>query len=144
MAGYSKETIIKTSPEAVFGYVSDMPKHSEWASHDLTVTSTSEGAPGVGSTFASVGHQFGVQRETQSVTEYEPGRRFAFESRGKLGLARHSFDLEAGPDGSTRLTKSMSLVKPSLMARFTLPMIGRQTSAGLEEDLRRIKAKLEA
>lgn len=63
MARFSQETTIKASPEAVFDYV--------------------------GATFASTAKQVGTQRESQTVTAYEAGKRFGFEAKGGLGLARH-------------------------------------------------------
>lgn len=135
--------MINAPPEAVFEYLADMPRHAEWAQHNLTVTPTSDGPVGVGSTFSSVGHQFGVQHETQSVIDYTPGKRFTFDASGSLGRARHSFDLEAA-DGGTRVTKSMEIVQPSLMARIMSPIISGKTKTGLGVDLERIKARLEA
>ena len=142
MARYERETLIKASPEQVFAYVSDMPRHSEWASHDLEVKQASDGPVGVGATFASVGHQFGTQRETQTVSQYEPGRRFAFDAKGSIGVVRHTFDL-SGADAGTQVKKSVEIVKPSLMARLMAPMIGSQIRKGLRVDLERIKQKLE-
>lgn len=142
MARYAREIVINAAPEKVFEYVADMPRHSEWAQHDLQVTQTSQGAVGVGASFASVGHQFGTQRETQTVVDYTPGARFAFEAKGSIGVVRHAFDLAAA-DGGTKVTKSMEVTRPSLMARIMAPMIGAQTKKGLVVDLERIKAKLE-
>ena len=143
MARFEREVVIKAAPEKVFEYVADMPRHGEWAQHDLEVTQTSQGSVGVGATFASVGHQFGTQRETQTVVDYTPGTRFAFDAKGSIGTVRHAFDLSAA-DGGTKVTKTMEVVKPSLMARLMAPMIGKQTRKGLVVDLERIKAKLEA
>jgi hypothetical protein len=142
LARIERETVIKAAPEQVFAYVADMPRHSEWSAHGLEVKQTSEGQPGVGTTYASVAHQFGTQRETQTVTVYEPGKRFAFEARGSIGVVRHAFDLTAA-DGGTRVVKSMEIVKPSLLARVMAPMISSQTRKGLTADLEEIKAKLE-
>ncbi len=143
MARIAREIVINASPEAVFEYVSDLPRHSEWAQHHLQVTRTSEGEVGVGATYSSVGHQFGTQRDTQAVVDYAPGSQFAFEAKGSIGTVRHAFDLTAA-DGGTQVTKSMEITKPSLMARFMGPMIAKQTKKGLLVDLERIKAKLEA
>lgn len=143
MAGFSQETTIKASPEAVFAYVADMSKHGEWGSHSLEVKQTCSGPVGVGATFASRAKQVGTQREKQTVTAYEPGKRFGFEATGGLGLARHSFDLAASDDG-TKVTKSMELVKPSFLARLMSMKIKSDQPKSLAEDLRRIKAKLEA
>jgi hypothetical protein len=143
LARFAREIFINAAPDRVFDYVADMPRHSEWAQHDLQVTQTSQGAVGVGATFASVGHQFGTQRETQTVVYYTPGARFAFDAKGSIGIVRHAFDL-AAMDGGTKVTKSMEVTKPSLMARIMAPMIAKQTKKGLAVDLERIKARLEA
>ncbi len=142
MAVIARETVINAPPQRVFDYVSDLRKHPEWAQHALEVTQTSTGPIQTGATFSSVAHQFGTQRETQIVTEYQPTSRFAFEAMGSLGTARHAFDLT--PDGAgTRVTKSMEISKPTLMARVMSPMIRSQTRKGLAVDLERIKAQLE-
>jgi uncharacterized protein YndB with AHSA1/START domain len=138
----ARETVINAAPEKVFEYVADMPRHSEWGQHDLTVNQTSAGAAGVGSTFASVAHQFGVQKETQTVVDYTPGKRFAFDATGSIGTVRHAFELEP-VGGGTKVTKTMEIFKPSLMARVMGPIIRSKTKAGLAVDLERIKAKLE-
>jgi hypothetical protein len=143
LARFAREIFINAAPDRVFDYVADMPRHSEWAQHDLQVTQTSQGGAGVGTTFASVGHQFGTQRETQTVVDYTPGARFAFDAKGSIGIVRHAFDL-AAMDGGTKVTKSMEVTKPSMMARIMAPMIGKQTKKGLAVDLERIKARLEA
>ncbi len=143
MARFSQETTIKASPEAVFAYIADMTKHGEWGSHSLAVNQTSSGPVGVGATFASTVKRFGTQRESQTVTGFEPGKRFGFEAKGGLGLAQHTFDLAAA-DGGTTVTKSMELVKPSFLARLMSMKIKSDQPKGLAEDLRRIKAKLEA
>jgi Polyketide cyclase / dehydrase and lipid transport len=143
LARYAREIVIKALPDKVFEYVADMPRHSEWAQHELQVTQTSQGGAGVGATYASVAHQFGTQRETQTVVDYTPGTRFAFDARGSIGTVRHAFDL-AARDGGTQVTKSMEITKPSLMARIMAPMIAAQTKKGLVVDLERIKAKLES
>lgn len=143
MARFAREIVIKAAPEKIFEYVADMPRHSEWAQHDLQVTQTSQGGVGVGSTFSSVGHQFGTQREKQTVVDFTPASRFAFDAMGSIGTVRHAFDLSPA-DGGTRVVKSMETVKPSLMARLMSPMIAKQTKKGLLVDLERIKAHLEA
>jgi uncharacterized membrane protein len=143
MASYRKETTINAPSDKIFDYVADFPRHSEWAQNNLEVTPSSSGAIAVGSTFNTVGHALGAQRESQTVTEYVPGKRFAFESTGALGITRNSFDL--APDGSgTRLTKSLEFVKPSFLARVVSLKVGHDAPKALEEDLRRIKQKLES
>ena len=143
MAVFSQETTINRSLEDVFAYVSDMTKHGEWGGHNLEVKQTSNGSIGVGATFASTAQQFGTQRETQTIVDYSPGKRFAFEAKGGLGLARHVFDLT--PDGGgTRVSKSMELTKPSFLARLMSMKIKGDQAKALPQDLQRIKQKLES
>jgi uncharacterized membrane protein len=143
MARISKEITIQASPDAVFAYVADLTKHPEWGSHENSVTAESSGPVKVGSRYQTVGHQFGTQRETVTVTDYEPGSKFGYESTGKIGIVDHGFDL--APEGNgTHVTKWMDIVKASLVTKLMMPMINRKAPPGLEEDLRRIKAKLEA
>ncbi|HLF77156.1 MAG TPA: SRPBCC family protein [Dehalococcoidia bacterium] len=143
MAVFSQETTINRSPEDVFAYVSDMNRHGEWGGHELEVKQTSTGPIGVGATFSSLAKQFGTQRETQTVTEYAPGKRFVFEANGSLGIARHVFELT--PSGSgTHVLKSMELTKPSFLARLMSMKIKGDQAKALTQDLQRIKQKLEA
>jgi hypothetical protein len=143
LAVFKQETTIQRPPGDVFAYVSDMTKHGEWASNGLQVTQTSSGPIGVGATFSSTARQFGTQRESQTVTEYAPGSRFAFEASGGLGLARHIFELSVA-GGGTRLSKSMELIKPSFLARVMSMKIKADQPKAMAEDLHRIKQKLES
>ena len=142
MAKYSSETTIDVAPERIFEYVSDMTKHGEWGDHGLQVTLTSV-ANGLGATYSSTAKSFGTQNETQVVAQLEPPRRFAFDATGSLGVAHHIFEIEPSGSGA-HVTKSMELTKPSFLARLIAPMIGRQQRPGLQQDLLRIKQKLES
>lgn len=143
MARFAKETTIKAAPNEVFAYVADLTRHRDWASHNLEVTKTSSGDVGVGSTFASVGHQMGTHQDKLAVTEYSEGARSAFESTGDAGVTSHTFDL-AAVDGGTRVTKTFELLRPSMMTRFALPMVMMTAGKGLEKDLSKIKSHLDS
>lgn len=143
MARIIKETTIKASPEAVFAYVSDITRHPEWGQHQNAVTARTPGPVKAGAVYDTTNHQFGTQHEPVTVTDYAPNTTFGYESTGKIGLVRHGFDITPAGD-SCRVTKWMDIVKPSLMTRLLRPMITRSAPAAIEEDLRHIKAKLEA
>jgi hypothetical protein len=143
MPVFEQATTIRRTPEEVFAYVADLSKHGEWGGYGLEVRQTSSGPVGVGATFASTAKQFGTQRETQTVTEYTPGKRLAFEATGGLGLARHVFEL-APQDGGTRVSKSMELIKPSLLAKIMSFKIKGHQPKSLRQDLERIKQRLES
>ena len=76
-----------------------------------------------------------VKRNDIVIEGFPPGGMDA------LGLARHVFELTP-VDGGTRVSKSMELIKPSLLARLmTLKIKGEQPRA-MAQDLERIKQKL--
>ena len=143
MGRISKETTIRAPQQAVFDYVSDLTKHPEWGQHNNSVLAQTAGPVKVGSRYETTNHQFGTHVEPVTVTDYNPPTSFGYESTGTIGLVRHGFDLAPAGD-STRVTKWMDITKPSLLVKLFGPVIMRGAPAAIEEDLRRIKARLES
>ena len=136
---------ISAGAEAVFTYVADISKHGEWAAagHKLSVEKTSEGTVGQGSTFRSVGHQFGENIDTVTITEFVPNERVVYESEGKAGVIRHSFALTPSGDG-VELTKTFDAITTKMPFTIFLPLAKLLTvPGGLRGDLERIKGKME-
>jgi len=142
----AEQQIVMNAPaEKVFGYLADITKHGEWGnpSQKLQVTKTSDGPVGQGSTFASVGHQFGRNDDTVTITEHVPNSRLVYESNGKAGLCRHGFDI-APAEGGVRVTKRFEAVQPKMPFALFLPIVSAfLLPANLRADLARIKAKVE-
>ena len=143
MPAVERRITINASPEQVFGYLSDITRHPEWASHDLKVERTSSGPVAVGSTFSSVGHQMGEHKAQIKVTECDPNSGFAFEAEDDTGLFRHYFRVQPG-DGGTVLTKGFDPLRLSMMLKLLMP-VGRMfiVPRELDGNLKAIKAKLE-
>lgn len=142
MASYEQQTTIDAPAQKVFDYVSDMTKHSEWGAHRNEITKTSEGPEGVGSTYATVAHQFGTQKEKSTVTDYEPGKLFAWDSTGALGTVHHWFSM-AEEAGKTTVKKGLEVTKGSFLAKLFAGRIRRQSSTDLSRDLQRVKEHVE-
>ena len=145
MARVEKQITINAPADNVFNYLADITKHGEWgqAQHKLTVEKTSGGPVGQGSTFRSVGYQFGKNEDTVTIVEYVPNQRVVYESQGKAGVIRHSFDLEPA-GGSVQVTKRFDVVKAGFPFALFLPMARAFILPGaLSADLQRIKAKVE-
>jgi len=136
-----KRTTISAPPEKVFAYLSDFKRHPEWSGHGLKVT-MSDGPVGVGTTCSTESHQLGKQNDTVTVTEFVPGKRIVFETKGKAGAVRHWFDVSDAPEGSA-VAKGMEFVSPSLPARLASPGIRLNLPRALAKDLARIKALVE-
>jgi uncharacterized protein YndB with AHSA1/START domain len=140
-----KQTTIKVPAEKAFSYLADISKHGEWgqAAHKQQITKTSEGPIGKGSTFKSIGHQFGTNEDTVTITEHQPNQHLVYESDGKAGLIRHEFNVTPASDG-VQVSKSMEVIKPKFPFTIFAPIVKTFVLPGaLAGDLARIKAKLE-
>jgi uncharacterized protein YndB with AHSA1/START domain len=142
----SQEIVINAPVEKVFSYVADISRHGEWGNpgQKLQVKKTSEGPIGQGSTFESTGQQFGTQNDKVTITDYIPNQKVVYESQGKAGHIRHSFDVSPA-DSGTRLTKTFDVVKAGFPFVLFLPMVQAFILPGaMKSDLQRIKEKVEA
>jgi uncharacterized protein YndB with AHSA1/START domain len=142
MATIESQLQISAPPEEVFAYLSDLEKHPEW-SHCMEIKKTSEGPVGVGTTYQSKGKNFGITaNETVEVTEYRPSERFAWLTKGALGMKfGWSFDLSPKEGGTlvTELFEPPTGFVGSLISTLT----GSSTRKAMEEGLANIKEKLE-
>lgn len=141
----SQTITINAPAEKVFAYVADISKHGEWGhpSQKLHVEKTSDGPVGQGSTFASVGQQFGEQHDTVTITEYKPNERVVYESEGKAGQLRHFFVITPAA-GGVEVTKGFDIVRAGFPFALFAPVVTTFIAPGaLKGDLERIKAKLE-
>jgi len=138
-----KQITINAPADKVFSYLADFPRHSEWAQHQLKVEQTSQGLVGQGTTFKSVGHQFGRDNEdTVTITEFVPNQKIAYESMTKEGQFRHWVEIKAA-DGGSALTKGTQVLQMHFPLNVLFAVIGPVLLPGaLSGDLKRIKAKL--
>jgi len=100
MKRFEERITIGASADRMYDYVADMTTHAEWSGNGLEVTKSSDGPIAVGTAYATTAKQFGTQREQSTVTQMTPGRTFAWDSAGALGLAHHVFGLTG--DGGRR------------------------------------------
>src|SRR3972149_3930304 len=140
-----KQIVINAPAEKVFSYLADLTRHSEWAQpgHRLEIEKTSGGPIGQGTVFRSVGHQFGRNEDTVTITEYVPNQRIVYESAGNAGLMRHTFELTPA-EGGGQGTRGFEAVQAEFPFSLFLPIVSAFVLPGaLSGDLQRIKAKVE-
>lgn len=147
MAKVEQQITINALAEKVFNYLADITKHGEWGNpgQKLQVEKTSAGPVGQGSTFKSVGQQFGTQNDTVTIREYVPNQKVVYESQGKAGILRHAFEITASASGSgVQVAKSVDVVKAGFPFVLFQPIVQTFVMPGaLKSDLERIKAKVE-
>ncbi len=144
MPKITKEVTIVANPGAVFDYLADISKHSEWAKHPIEIRKTSDGPIGSGSRWESDSKMMGSHHATIVMTDYVPGQRFAFETADDTGRYRHTFSV--GADGAgTRLVRSVEMLGGSflnkLLGMVAMPTRGSQIAVA---DIAKIKANRES
>ena len=145
MAAKVESTVVIARPvEDVFGFVLDaeanMPK---WNSVVESVTKTSEGSIGAGSTFEMRGRLMGRRVEvTTRFTSVEPNRVIEMEASGKPISARAGLWFEQ-EDGGTRVTFRGD-VNPVGVFKLLSPVVARQVQRLWDGNLARLKTVLEA
>ncbi|TMK52907.1 MAG: SRPBCC family protein [Actinobacteria bacterium] len=140
---WEEQVDVKAPADKVWPLVSDFTRHGEWAGHGLQATKTSDGAVGVGTTYATTAKQFGTQKEHSTVTAMTPPSQFEWDSKGALGMVHHWFALSEAGDVTT-VRKGAEMTAPTFLAKLTGRRIAKDLPKGLRADLENIKAKAEA
>ena len=144
MAEFQKALIVNCSPEAAFQYLSDLTRHPEWAANKLDIQKTSDGPTVEGTTFHSAGHLMGKHEGEVRIIELVPNEKIVYEADDDTGRFRHSI-LLAPADGGTMITKSAEVLETrALTMKLASPLLGLIVPRGLQQDLEKIKARLEA
>lgn len=132
------------APAAVFAYLSDFSTTTEWDPGTIT-TERVEGDGGVGTVYRNVSEFNGKKSELRyEVVELVPERRFALEGEGKAAHADDLMELEALPDGGTRVTYTadirfkgaLKVAEPFLAKAFK--KLGDEAEAGMREALAKL------
>lgn len=137
-------TTIKRPVEEVFAVVSDATNHPKWRSTLLSVTKTSEGPTGMGTTYRGTGKMFGRHQDTEfTVTEFDVNRTFAVAATKPFPLTI-TIALEPTTEG-TRLDM-VADAEPGGFFKLAQPLMmaigGRRNQSDLEKlrDLMEAKA----
>lgn len=143
MAEFQKALIVECPPETAFQYLSDITRHPEWANNKLEVQKTSEGPISEGATFRSIGHLMGKHEGEVRIVELVPNEKIVYEADDDTGRARHTI-LIAPANGGSMITKSFELLETkALTFKLASPLLPIIAPRGLEQDLRKIKQRLE-
>lgn len=149
----------------VYAYLSDLPRHAEWAQSVQQLIETSPGSPdGVGRIYRTVERQgwqtdrrpyaqitSGVPGDTMcEIRELSPNRRIAWRSWAPVPGVRHegeyAFELAPAPGGGTTLTQSASLHDNwlgDLVSRLVFKTTPGRARAQWQASLENIKTILE-
>lgn len=138
-----RSVVIDRAPEEVFAFVADLRNDPRWNSAIDEVRQTSEGPPGVGTTFRTVARFLGRRFETpEEVTEYEPDRKLSTEvTSGPLRFTGSR--IVEGVAGGARLTLTAEGHSGGFFG-IAESIFARLAARRLETELANLKDLLEA
>lgn len=142
MAPIATSVEIARSPEDVFAYIVDVPRHPEWQEGLVSATLETDGPVRVGS---RVVHRrklgLGTAAATSEITAFDPPHRLGF--RGIDGPIRAEGSQRVEPvGGGSRVSFEMEMRGRGLGV-LMLPMARRQASRQVVESHEKLKRILE-
>ena len=154
--------LIEATPQAVWEYVGDLTRHSEWNYQPQRIEKTSDGVPGPGSTYHAIERMpnvslpmkvmmrlmftpvmliTGAKWETEAkVTDVDPQRKIAWEARApkrKGDMMRARWELELTPEGEKTLVTERFEFMPQM--RFPGPPPLRMVQNEARDNLAHLK-----
>lgn len=148
----SVERVIKAPPERVFALLADAAKHASFDGSESVNHASQQSVPlSMGSTFAMAmkGRKetlFIPYRTTNTVIEYEPDRRIAWQTFGLGGLVGgRIWRYELLPaEGGTLVRETWDVSRDKQKRMITSGSMPEQTAAGMRATLARIAGLLES
>ena len=139
MAQWQRSIEIKATPARVWEVLSNVARWPEWTPSILTVEHVSEPF-GNGST-ATV-HPLGNPTSVYTVTRWEPGHGFDWETkvRGTTAIGGHWVE----PAGDGRSVATLTLDIPGVIGTLFKPMLSRGILRNLDMEINGLKKRSEA
>jgi len=136
------EVFIAAPPEEVWSLISDLEKGPEWSLATLDCRLTSQGAPGLGTTYRSVSKFVASRVITEhEIVEWVPPRKMVSKVV-KGGESTLTQLCEPEGEGST-LTMINDFSPPAAVPGFVAERLAGQVSSILADELARIKEVVE-
>ena len=139
---YEVSILINCPVAEVFQYVTHVENHPQWQASAVENTQITPGPMGIGTEILHKGKWLGRRFQgTARVTEFEPNRKWAYQSLdGPFQLELHCSFAEA--PGGTRLTMFVEGDDKGFF-KMAGPILAGMAKRMQEEDLKRLKRVLE-
>ena len=125
MAQLLVSQLINAPIDAVWPWVSDITKHSQWSPKPFSVELVSGQNGAVGSKYRSTGFIPPAEKDHKNdveITEVVPNSKIVFTSHDRNGFFTNTFTLET-VSGGTQVTFQHDFPKMVGMARILLPLL---------------------
>ena len=140
---FENTVTIRRPAEDVFVFLADFENVPSWNHAIQSITKTSPGPVGVGSTYRQIRSEPSRSEDGFEVTVFEPTRRLAID--GEIGPfhARVDYRLEPIEGATTRLINGVELRPSSAVSKVLAPFARSRVKAGVAENLDTLKQILE-
>jgi uncharacterized protein YndB with AHSA1/START domain len=146
MAGrFEATTLIERPIEEVFAFLADGENDPKFSPRVLEIAKTTDGPPGVGTTYASTVKDSGVKTKREfKITEFEEPTRIRWTevSKNLVMAPEGGYDL-ARADDSTRVTIH-NVLEGHGLGKLIEPLALRSARKGADDFARSIKTAVEA
>ena len=146
MAGRFEGTIVINRPiEEVFAFLADGENDPKFSPRVLEIAKTTDGPPGVGTTYASTVKDAGMKTKREfKLTEFEPPTRirWAEQSKNLVTVREGGYDLSRSGEG-TQVT-IFNVLEGHGFGKLLAPLALRSARNGADDFARAIKAAVEA
>lgn len=125
MAQLLVSQIINAPMDAVWPWVSDITKHTQWSPKSYSVELISGANGAVGSKYRSIGVVPPANKKNQNdveITEVIPGSKIVFTAHDENGYFKNTFKLEKVNEG-TEVTFQHDFPKMKGVGRILLPLL---------------------
>ena len=136
------EILINVPIDRVFGAISDLTQHTNFAAHDIKIEPVEEGPVAVGKRYTS-GHEHAKAFDQVEITELVPNERFSFHvvMPNKLEV-HHTFSLKPQNE-SCVVTRVSNLTSAPGMLFLVRPLFALAGPMATKKNLKNLKAWLE-
>ena len=139
---FENTVTIRRPAEDVFVFLADFENVPSWNHAIQSITKTSPGPVGVGSTYRQIRSEPSRSEDGFEVTVFEPTRRLAID--GEIGPFHARVDYRLEPiEGATRLINGVELEPSSAVSKLLAPFARSRVKAGVAENLDTLKQILE-
>jgi hypothetical protein len=131
------------APGEAFGFVAEryFENHARWDPAIVEMAKLSAGPIGVGTKGRETRRFGGKQVADFEVTDYEPGRRFAFSNTSGMFRLDRAYSFQPA-DGGTRVSFSLVMEPTAAMAKIMFPVLHGLVDRHVRKNLSRLKGLL--
>ena len=146
MSGRFEATVVIDRPiEEVFAFLADGENDPKFSPRVLEIVKTTDGAPGVGTVYASTVKDAGMKTKREfKLTEFDPPTRIRWAEVSKNLVTAPEGGYDFAPEGEGTRVTVYNVLEGHGLGKLIAPMALRSARKGADDFGKAIKAAVEA